>query len=62
MNNFEERVIERLSRVENDLSFIKGELSGRNHKDEKRHSWIVLVISIGALLVAVASVFIRVMK
>ena len=61
MNDFEEKVIERLSRVENDLSYIKGELSGRNHKAEKSHSRTVLIISASALIIAVISIFVRVM-
>ena len=62
MNEFEKEVLDRFNRIETDIAYIKGELSGRNHKTSNTHSRFVLWISVGALVVAVASVFIRIIK
>ena len=62
MSEFEKEVLDRFNRIETDIAYIKGEISGRSVKKEHKHSGVVLIVSVGALLVAVASIFIRIWK
>ena len=38
MSDFEEKVFEKFAALEADIGFIKGELSGRNHRANRIHS------------------------
>ena len=50
--DFQSEVLERLRQLESDVSFIKGNIEGRNHNETQKKDRASLFISIGALVIA----------
>lgn len=60
MNIHNKHLEQRFRKIEKDIAFIKGELSGRNHKTERVNNRFVFYLAIGAFVISVATLFVRI--